>query len=101
MFEIMKPGCQGQLSTSDLHSLPVERIVSAYQFFMSSVQPAPWGEGEWEDEGGEWEDEGGEWGGGGWEDGEWGYSEVVGDEEAELEEGGGDYPHDHQSHDEL
>ena len=52
----------------------------------------------------EWADEGGEWGEGGWEGGggeDWGYSEFGDKWEDEEEEGGGDFPHDHQPHDEL
>ena len=96
MFEILKPGCQGQLLSSDLHSFAVEKFTSALDFFMTASAE----EGREEGEG--WADEGGEWGGGGWEEGgggEWGYSELG--DEVDLEEGGGDYPHDHQPHDEL
>lgn len=93
----MKPGCEGELSSSDLYSFPKETYVSAFKYLMSVVQSVR--------EEDDWADEGGEWGEGGWEDGEggWGYSEV-GDEWVETEddqEGGGDFPHDHQPHDEL
>ncbi|CAI8058047.1 hypothetical protein GBAR_LOCUS31575 [Geodia barretti] len=95
IFESLKPGCQGQLRSSEIHSLPVESFVSAFRSFMSTVHP------EEEDE---WGDEGGEWGEGGWEGGgeeDWGYSELGDEWEEEEEEGGGGFPHDHQPHEEL
>ena len=67
--------------------------MSAFRSFVSSQS----GEEEWADEGGEW-GEGG-WEGGGEED--WGYSQLSEEWEEEKEMVGGDFPHDHQPHDEL
>lgn len=73
--------------------------MSAFGKFMDSIEEAA-------EPREEWGDNGGEWGGGGWESvdgdsGEWGYSELSDGWEVDGEEGGGDYPHDHQQHDEL
>ena len=35
MFDILKPGCQGQLLPSDVYSLPVESYRRAMEHFMS------------------------------------------------------------------
>ena len=36
IFEILKPGCQGRLLASEIHSLPRERYKSAFEYFWST-----------------------------------------------------------------
>ena len=127
MFDRMKPDCNGTLSTSDIHSIPIERLKSAFEYFASQdpnlgnspdqSEDEEWKEkreGEWKGEReeewkekrkgereGEWKEKReGEWKGEREGEREWGYSEYH-DDDIELEEGGGDYHPDHLPHDEL